>query len=76
MSNFHYFQIRMSVLLPKDDVSTSKNVNSIRDRSPRQKGQSKSSTQQQQNRDSLKLVNEKNAANLQVCLCLYVALRI
>lgn len=57
----------MSVLLPKEDVSTSKNVNNIRERSPRSKGQSKSSSQQQ-SRDCIKLVNEKNAANLQVLL--------
>lgn len=49
----------MSVLLPKED---SNGANAIREKSPRQKG---SQSKQQQNRDSLHLVNEKNAANLQ-----------
>lgn len=49
----------MSVLLPKDDVNGAKSI--ARERSPRQKGSSK----QQQNRDSMHMVNEKNAANLQ-----------
>lgn len=48
----------MSVLLPKDDVNAAKST--TRERSPRQKGSSK-----QQNRDSMHMVNEKNAANLQ-----------
>lgn len=49
----------MSVLLPKDDVPGAKST--TRERSPRQKGSSKL----QQNRDSMHMVNEKNAANLQ-----------
>lgn len=52
----------MSVLLPKEDSNCSSAVNSIRDKSPRQKG---NQPKQQQSRDSLHLVNEKNAANLQ-----------
>lgn len=58
--------MRMSVLMPKDNANAQKSGNNLRERSPRQKGHSKSSHQpQQQNRDSLKIVNEKNAANLQ-----------
>lgn len=52
-------QIKMSVLLPKDDANGAKST--TRERSPRQK----SSSKQQQNRDSMHMVNEKNAANLQ-----------
>lgn len=55
--------MRMSVLMPKDNLSVSKSGNNLRERSPRHKHHSKSS--QQQNRDSLKIVNEKNVANLQ-----------
>lgn len=52
----------MSVLLPKDDINNSKSTSQFREKSPRQKtGQ----TNKQQNRDSLHLVNEKNANNLQ-----------
>lgn len=49
--------------MPKDNLSLSKSGNNLRERSPRHKHHSKSS--QQQNRDSLKIVNEKNVANLQ-----------
>lgn len=54
----------MSVLLPKEDNNNSKSTqNQFREKSPRQKcGQL---TAKQQNRDSLHLVNEKNANNLQ-----------
>lgn len=55
----------MSVLLSKDDsqvTKTSSTQNTTRDKSPRPKGQSKL----QQNRDTVKIINEKNAANLQV----------
>lgn len=56
----------MSVLMTKDNLGIPKNAGNHRERSPRQKGHSKSSSQQQhQNRESLKIVNEKNAANLQ-----------
>lgn len=48
----------MSVLLSKEDAAKS----TARERSPRQKG---GSTKQNQNRDSMRMVNEKNAANLQ-----------
>lgn len=48
----------MSVLLPKDDANATKST--TRERSPRQKGSLK-----QQSRDSMHMVNEKNAANLQ-----------
>lgn len=52
----------MSVLLPKEDNNNSKVGNSLRDKSQRQKS---GQTMKQQNRDSLHLVNEKNATNLQ-----------
>lgn len=52
----------MSVLLPKEDNNNSKMGNSLRDKSQRQKN---GQTMKQQNRDSLHLVNEKNATNLQ-----------
>lgn len=48
----------MSVLLPKEDGHAAKPM--ARERSPRQKCSSK-----QQSRDSMHMVNEKNAANLQ-----------
>lgn len=56
----------MSVLLAKDDPSTkhSTTSNNIREKSPRLKNNLKL----QPNRDSVKIVNEKNAVNLQVCL--------
>lgn len=55
----------MSVLLTKEDCTATKHsststTSATRDKSPRQKGQS------QHNRDTVKIVNEKNAANLQV----------
>lgn len=59
---FVSFQIKMSVLLPKEDNNNSKVSNSVRDKTQRQKG---GQTAKQQNRDSLHLVNEKNATNLQ-----------
>lgn len=52
----------MSVLLPKEDNNNSKVGNSLREKSQRQKS---GQTTKQQNRDSLHLVNEKNATNLQ-----------
>lgn len=52
----------MSVLLPKEDNNNSKVSNSVREKIQRQKG---GQTTKQQNRDSLHLVNEKNATNLQ-----------
>lgn len=52
----------MSVLLPKEDNNNSKMGNSLREKSQRQKN---GQTMKQQNRDSLHLVNEKNATNLQ-----------
>lgn len=62
-----YSQIRMSVLLNKDDTTTTKHLgtstaSATRDKSPRQKAQSKL----QHGRDTVKIVNEKNAVNLQV----------
>lgn len=54
----------MSVLLPKDNMNVTKSSSNGRERSPRQKSNSKSQQQQQTNRDSVKIVNEKNAANL------------
>lgn len=53
----------MSVLLPKEDNNNSKMSNSLREKAQRQK--SSGQTTKQQNRDSLHLVNEKNATNLQ-----------
>lgn len=52
----------MSVLLPKEDNNNSKVTNSLREKCQRQKS---GQTAKQQNRDSLHLVNEKNATNLQ-----------
>lgn len=52
----------MSVLLPKEDNNNSKVPNSLREKAQRQKS---GQTTKQQNRDSLHLVNEKNATNLQ-----------
>lgn len=52
----------MSVLLPKEDNNNSKMGNSLREKGQRQKS---GQTMKQQNRDSLHLVNEKNANNLQ-----------
>lgn len=57
----------MSVLLTKEDCTATKHsgtstASATRDKSPRQKGQSKL----QHSRDTVKIVNEKNAANLQV----------
>lgn len=57
----------MSVLMAKDDPNTVKHSttsNNIREKSPRLKN---NNTKVQANRDSVKIVNEKNAANLQVC---------
>lgn len=59
----------MSVLMPKDNLNVSKSSSNGRERSPRAKNSSKTQQQQQQiqhqsSRDSLKIVNEKNAANL------------
>lgn len=53
----------MSVLLPKEDNNNAKISNSLREKVQRQK--SGGTTTKQQNRDSLHLVNEKNATNLQ-----------
>lgn len=53
----------MSVLLPKEDNNNSKVSNSIREKAQRQK--SNGQTTKHLNRDSLHLVNEKNATNLQ-----------
>lgn len=53
----------MSVLLPKEDNNNAKVSNSLREKVQRQK--SGGTTTKQQNRDSLHLVNEKNATNLQ-----------
>lgn len=53
------FQIRLSVLLPKDDIN-SVSKSTARERSPRPKGSAKQSSH-----DSMHMVNEKNAANLQ-----------
>lgn len=53
----------MSVLLPKEDNNNSKMGNSLREKS--QQRQKSGQTMKQQNRDSLHLVNEKNATNLQ-----------
>lgn len=58
----------MSVLLTKDDGTGAKQSSVIKDKSPRQKGQSKL----QLNRDTIKIVNEKNAANLQVQIYIFV----
>lgn len=52
----------MSVLLPKDETNNTKVTSQFREKSPRQKS---GQTNKQQNRDSLHLVNEKNANNLQ-----------
>lgn len=55
----------MSVLMAKEDpnsVKHSTTSNNIREKSPRLK----SNMKVQANRDSVKIVNEKNAANLQV----------
>lgn len=52
----------MSVLLPKEDNNNSKVANSLREKCQRQKS---GQTTKQQSRDSLHLVNEKNATNLQ-----------
>lgn len=52
----------MSVLLPKEDSNNQKLTNSLREKCQRQKS---GQTIKQQNRDSLHLVNEKNATNLQ-----------
>lgn len=52
----------MSVLLPKEDNNNSKVTNSLREKCQRQKS---GQTTKQQNRDSVHLVNEKNATNLQ-----------
>ncbi|KAJ6638151.1 E3 ubiquitin ligase, partial [Pseudolycoriella hygida] len=57
-------EIRMSVLMAKDDpnnVKHSTTSNNIREKSPRLKNNVKI----QANRDSVKIINEKNAANLQ-----------
>lgn len=54
--------MKMSVLLPKEDNNNSKASNSLRDKMQRPKS---GQTTKQQNRDSLHLVNEKNANNLQ-----------
>lgn len=57
----------MSVLMAKDDPNSVKHStasNNIREKSPRLKNNIKV----QASRDSVKIVNEKNAANLQVCL--------
>ncbi|XP_055311143.1 probable E3 ubiquitin-protein ligase MGRN1 [Sitodiplosis mosellana] len=56
-------EIKMSVLLPKEDNNNGKVSNSLREKAQRQK--SSGQTAKQQNRDSLHLVNEKNATNLQ-----------
>lgn len=56
----------MSVLMAKDDPNSVKHSaasNNIREKSPRLKNNMKV----QASRDSVKIVNEKNAANLQVC---------
>lgn len=52
----------MSVLLPKEDNNNSKVPSSLREKAQRQKN---GQTTKQQNRDSLHLINEKNATNLQ-----------
>lgn len=52
----------MSVLLPKEDNNNSKVPSSLREKAQRQKS---GQTTKQQNRDSLHLINEKNATNLQ-----------
>lgn len=55
----------MSVLMTKDDPNSGKHstTSNVRDKSPRLKNH----TKVQSGRDSVKIVNEKNAANLQVC---------
>lgn len=60
----------MSVLMAKDDPNSMKHTatsNNIREKSPRLKNNMKI----QPNRDSVKIVNEKNAANLQVCFDIF-----
>lgn len=52
----------MSVLLPKEDNNNSKIPSSLREKTQRQKS---GQISKQPNRDSLHLVNEKNATNLQ-----------
>lgn len=52
----------MSVLMPKDETNNTKSTSQFREKSPRQKN---GPNNKQQNRDSLHLVNEKNANNLQ-----------
>ncbi|XP_037025658.1 E3 ubiquitin-protein ligase MGRN1 isoform X3 [Bradysia coprophila] len=56
-------EIRMSVLMAKDDPNSGKHsaTTNIREKSPRLKN----NTKVQSGRDSVKIVNEKNAANLQ-----------
>lgn len=56
-------EIRMSVLMAKDDPNSGKHstTSNIREKSPRPKNNAKV----QSGRDSVKIVNEKNAANLQ-----------
>lgn len=53
----------MSVLPPKEESSIAKVNGNMREKSPRQK--SGQTVNKQQNRDSLQLINEKNATNAQ-----------